>query len=155
MRGELVTTYTAWAAERLVLLEGHELHPDLVRADYIAWHVERKPRHEPRSKQRAAILAAGGRCLGVKDELRYLDVALAGPLPDSGYRVPIRGGLPDAPHVGAGAVDAALVALYQAGLVTDTRALDRAWLQLTDAPGRLCGACGRLTRQPDRHRACS
>lgn len=150
-----MTTYTAWAQERLVLVEGAELHPDRAREDYLLWHCDREAKREPRSKQRAAIRAAGGRCRGVKHELRYLDVALAGPLEDSGYRVPMRGGGPIGEAVGAGRVEAALRALFDAGLVRDTSALDRACLALTDTPGRLCGACGRLTRQPDRHRACA
>ena len=78
-------SYGRWAAERLALVEGRELHPDVARAHYLAWHVDRGlTRRATRGKQRAAIKAVGGRCEGTGSELRYLDVALAGPLLDSG-----------------------------------------------------------------------
>lgn len=146
-------THDEWAVERLVAAEGSSMHPDVLRADYVGWVSMRGGRWEERSKMRAAVKKVGGRPRGVKGALRFWDVALAGPAWDSGYRVP-----GTVAEVGEeGDATGALLALHRAGLVTSSRVLDRAWLDLTGSPGAvLCGACGTLTRRVEakRHVGC-
>lgn len=118
-------SYEQWITNRVVADPDAELDPDSARADYVAYCSDLGITKQPRSKQRAAARAAGGKPKGTGRALRYLGIRLTGPLWDSGYRA--GGG-----HVPPPAVDPlpALQALHAAGLITDRTALNRAWKDL-------------------------
>lgn len=141
-------SYGAWAAERLALVPGATCDPRVLRADYVGWCSDQRMHWLPMSKQRAVIKSFGGRYKGTKVNTLVMDVRLL-PMP---YRVPYR--VPGTQYVhdaGEELADPteALVALYEAGLVTDTTALDIAWLRLApkDAFSMLCRKCGVSTRR--------
>ena len=134
-----------WAAVRLVTEADAELHPDVARADYVAWCSDRRAHPQPRSKMRAVIKGVGGVPKGVGAQLRFRDVALDGPGFDSGYRVPGFGVSAVGPVADPTEV---LLVLFRAGLVSDPWALDRGWLDLSGSPHAVvCGVCGRITRR--------
>jgi hypothetical protein len=98
--------YKDWALGALV--PGGSCDPDLVRQDYLMWCSDRIAKPEARSKQRAAIVAAGGKPVGTGKNLVYQGVTLA---PPEGTRI------------GPDEARAVLVSLYAAGLITAEEAL--------------------------------
>jgi hypothetical protein len=103
--------YADWAMAELRPDPMGQADPDLCRVSYLAWCSDRFAKPEPRSKQRAAVKAAGGRPVGIGKHLVYRGVTLA---PPEGTSVP-----PDV-------LAASLIALRDAGLITPQQALDAA-----------------------------
>lgn len=116
-----------WALERLVVAPGHDLDAVQARIDYLAWASDFPgTRPEPKTKMRAAVLAAGGTVKGYATgakartyPLTYCDLTLAGSV-----EVPVP------PRATPDVSLAALTALRDTGLVTDRDALNRAWREL-------------------------
>jgi len=75
-----IYTYADWAMFALRPDPLGQACPDLCRQDYLMACSDRIAKPELRSKQRAAVKAAGGRPFGKGDALVYLGVTLA-PLP--------------------------------------------------------------------------
>ena len=103
--------YADWAMAELRPDPTGQADPDLCRQSYLMWCSDRFAKPEPRSKQRAAVKARGGRPVGTGKDLVYQGVTLA---PMDGSAVP-----PDV-------LAAALVALRDAGLISAEQALDAA-----------------------------
>ena len=107
--------YADWAAGALWPEPGWVTDPDECRIDYLGWCSDRILKPEPRSKQRAAIKAAGGTVKGTGENLRYLDVRL----------------VPEGVEASPDLVVRALHGLHSAGLLTDLPALVAAGVALT------------------------
>jgi len=113
-------TISRWAGERLLVVPGRILDPVLARVDYLAWASDHPgARPEPKTKMRAAIVAAGGvakgYATGAKSKthpLQYHGLAIA-----------------DGEHPATDPLPA-LTALRDHGLVTDRESLNRAYREL-------------------------
>lgn len=140
----------AWGVERVVQDEDATLPAWLARVDYIGWNSDHQGRKRATPAEvNKAVVAAGGERGFVLDGRRrvlvFRGVNLR-PEVDRGHRA-------RAPHAADGAeltneaIEAALRALYDAGLVRGRRTLDIAYLRLSGDPAAmLCRECGMVTR---------
>lgn len=125
---------------------GGTLDEPTVDLHLVAWASERRLRPSAvRPGLSKALVAAGGKRR--LRPLRWEGLAVL-PITDSGYRARTRGALADGPSVDP---MPGLLALAEAGILTDSRALDVAYLRLSREPRAMtCRRCGVITRHVEK-----
>jgi hypothetical protein len=137
-----VTPAERFVAECVQAVKGAVLERPTVDLHLVAWASERRLRSSAVRVGLAKALVAAGGVERAKPQ-RWEGLAVL-PITDSGYRSRTRAALAGGP-----AVDPmpGLLALAEAGIVTDPRALDVAYLRLSRVPRAVtCRACGVITR---------
>lgn len=152
--------FAEYAAARLVRDPEQTCSAWAVRGDYFVWSLGLGLRPQDMGKQRAVIKAMGGVVTGTKIRgkmvTNYSGVGISQETPDGLVLTKLAPAYQSEPASDS-EVNEALTALYYAGLVRDTKALDVAWLRLSlRSSGSLCRACGTVTRHGDQyHVACT